>query len=133
VIRGEARSHNPKKLEREIEQMKRVLTEICAKYGARVKIKVEKVYHSFEIKKSAQVLKLASRAIIKAGLKPVYKQTGGGSDANIFNAAGIPTVILGSGMHQVHTTKEYANINEIIKGAEVVLNMILGGDNEKAN
>jgi len=124
VIKGEARSHNPKKLEREIEQMKRVLTETCTKHGARVKIKVEKVYHSFEIKKSAKVVRLASDAIIKAGLKPVYKQTGGGSDANIFNAAGVPTVILGSGMHQVHTTKEYANINEIIKGAEVLLNMV---------
>ena len=124
MIKGEARSHNPRKLEREIEQMKKVLTDTCSRYGARVKIKIEKVYHSFEIKKSAKVIRLASDAIKKAGLRPVLKQTGGGSDANIFNAAGIPTIILGSGMHQVHTTKEYANINEIIKGAEVVLNMV---------
>ncbi|MBU0502144.1 MAG: M20/M25/M40 family metallo-hydrolase [bacterium] len=123
-IRGEARSHNPKKLKREIEQMKKVLAQTCAKFGAKLKIKVEKIYNSFEIKKSTKVMRLAISAVKEAGLKPVLQQTGGGSDANIFNAAGIPTVILGSGMHQVHTTKEYANINEIVQGAEILLGLI---------
>ncbi|MFH1361815.1 MAG: M20/M25/M40 family metallo-hydrolase [bacterium] len=124
-IKGEARSHNPAKLKKQIDHMKKILKKTCLRFGARLKVTVEKVYNSFEIKKSSQVMKAALAAVEKAGLKPVLQQTGGGSDANIFNEAGVPTVIFGSGMHQVHTTKEFANVNELATGAEVVLNMVL--------
>jgi tripeptide aminopeptidase len=60
----------------------------------------------------------------KTGLKPVLKQTGGGSDANIFNAAGIPTVIMGVGADRVHTTSERIAIQDMIMGAESILNLL---------
>ena len=36
--------------------------------------------------------------------------TGGGSDANIFNAKGLPTVVLGVGFEAIHSlSREYAD------------------------
>jgi tripeptide aminopeptidase len=52
------------------------------------------------------------------------KRTGGGSDANIFNAAGIPTVIMGVGADRVHTTSERIAIEDMVKGAGIVLDLI---------
>jgi tripeptide aminopeptidase len=49
---------------------------------------------------------------------------GGGSDANIFNELGIPSVILGVGNHNVHTSKECVAIADLVKGTELILGII---------
>jgi tripeptide aminopeptidase len=123
-IKGEARSHSPAKLKKQINHMRKALLDACCKAKARLKIKIGVMYKSFEVKKTAKALKVAFSAARKAGLKPVLKQTGGGSDANIFNAAGVPTINVGVGMHKVHTTEEFVKIKEMAKGTEIVLNMI---------
>ncbi|MEE8638537.1 MAG: M20/M25/M40 family metallo-hydrolase [Candidatus Margulisiibacteriota bacterium] len=123
-LKGEARSHNFKKLKRQVEHMEKILLNTSSKFKARLKLKVEQVYRSFEIKKGERILRLAMAAAKKTGLKPVLKQTGGGSDANIFNAAGIPTVIMGVGADRVHTTSERIAIQDMIMGAESILNLL---------
>ncbi|MFC1568432.1 M20/M25/M40 family metallo-hydrolase [Candidatus Margulisiibacteriota bacterium] len=124
MLKGEVRSHDLKKLKRHIKHMQDVLKKECRKAGARLKVKLEKMYPAYRIKENSHVFHLAAKAIKKAGKKPKAKRTGGGSDANIFNAAGVPTVNLGVGMHHVHTTKEIARITYIVKGAEILLNLI---------
>lgn len=123
-IKGEARSHDPKKLKKQVDHMKSVLIKTCKKFKAKVKIETKLMYRSFEIKRSSKILKLALAALKRGKIKPNLKQTGGGSDANIFNGYGIPSVIIGSGMKNVHTTKERLVIRDLVKGAETVLNLI---------
>jgi tripeptide aminopeptidase len=67
---------------------------------------------------------LAYKAIEKAGLKPRFEQSGGGSDANILNGKGIKTVILGTGMSNVHTKEEFIKVKNLIEIAEIVENII---------
>jgi tripeptide aminopeptidase len=124
-IKGEARSHDPVKLKRQISHMHKALARACARHGAKLRFKASGVYGSFEVKRSAKVIKLALAAVKKSGLKPVLVQTGGGSDANIFNAAGVPAVIMGSGMQRVHTNAERVAVKNLIKGAEILLNLIM--------
>jgi tripeptide aminopeptidase len=124
MLKGEARSHDLKKLKRHIRHMQDILKKECRRAGARLKIKLEKMYPAYRVKENSHVFHLAAKAIKKAGRKPIVKTTGGGSDANIFNAAGVPTVNLGVGMHHVHTTREIARIPYMVKGAEIVLNLI---------
>ncbi|MEA3493553.1 MAG: M20/M25/M40 family metallo-hydrolase [Candidatus Margulisiibacteriota bacterium] len=123
-IKGEARSHEPKKLKKQIGHMKGVLTKTCKKFGAKVKIETKLMYRSFEVKRSSKILRLALSALKRNKIKPKLKQTGGGSDANVFNGYGIPSVIMGSGMKNVHTTSEKLVIKDLIKGAAVVLDLI---------
>ena len=47
------------------------------------------------------------------GLKPNTVLAGGGSDGNIINQLGIPTVILGVGYENIHTTEERMPINSL--------------------
>lgn len=123
-IKGEARSHNLSKLKTQIKNMERILSQTCKKFNARLRLRVERVYKSFEIKKSSRVVKLALSAMEEAKVKPVLKQTGGGSDANIFNERGIDTIILGVGADRVHTSAERIAVNDFVKGTEIILTLI---------
>lgn len=123
-LKGEARSHDFRKLKKQVGHMEKVLLHTCAKAKAKIKLRVTQVYSSFEVKKTSLVMKLAVAAVKKAGIKPIIKRTGGGSDANIFNAAGIPTLIMGVGADQVHTTSERVAIDDMVKGARIILNLL---------
>ncbi len=125
-LKGEARSHSPKKLKKQINYMKKVIERACRKHKAKSKVVIKDVYPSFEVKRSAKVLKLAVAQVKKAKIKPVVKMTGGGSDANIFNAAGIPCVIMGVGADHVHTSAERLPIKDFVKGTEIILGLIVG-------
>lgn len=125
-LKGEARSHDLKKLDRQVEHMERILFKACQKYRARLKLKVERVYKSFEVKKNSKIMSLVVSGMRASGISPIIKQSGGGSDANIFNEWGIPTLILGVGADRVHTTREQICVDDLIKGTEAILNIIKG-------
>ena len=60
-----------------------------------------------------------------AGLSPVKLSLLAGSDASPINALkGLPTVVLGPGVHNPHTVQEHINVSELVKGSEVVLSLI---------
>jgi len=123
-LKGEARSHNEKKLDRQVEQMERTLMKACEKHRARLKLKVEEMYKSFEVSKKSKIMSLVIAGMKANGIKPLVKQTGGGSDANIFNDWGIPTLILGVGADRVHTTREQLCVADFIRGTENILSII---------
>jgi tripeptide aminopeptidase len=49
---------------------------------------------------------------------------GGGSDANILNARGLPTINLTMGGMYAHSPEEYATLDELERLCELVLNLI---------
>ena len=126
TMKGEARSHSRKKLKRQINNMTKALAKTCRKYKAFLRVKVDPTYQSFVIKENSPVMWAVKTAAKNAGIKPKIGPTGGGSDANIFNQMGIPSVILGVGMHNVHTSKEYIAIKDLVKGAELILSVVKG-------
>jgi tripeptide aminopeptidase len=126
VIRGEARSHNTGKLKRQVEQMERALFKACRQHRARLKLRVERTYKSFAVEKSHKLVVLTAAVMKSARIKYVIKKTGGGSDANIFNERGIPTIIVGVGADSVHTTKENLCLKDFVQGTENILTIILG-------
>ncbi|MBN3032634.1 MAG: M20/M25/M40 family metallo-hydrolase [Candidatus Saganbacteria bacterium] len=125
-LRGEARSHNAAKLERQVEHMERTLFKACRRHRARLKLKVERAYRSFTVKETDKFLAFVTATLRRAGLQPVVRRTGGGSDANIFNERGIPSIILGVGADRVHTLRENIRTADLIKGTENILAVILG-------
>ncbi len=123
-MKGEARSHDPKKLKRQISHMEDCLYDACRKYRAHLKIKVSPAYRSFFVDRDHGFLKHVLKASGQVGIRPTIKKTGGGSDANIFNAMGVPTIILGAGADKVHTTHERLFIDDMVRSAKLVLQTI---------
>lgn len=112
-IMGEARSLVRAKLDAQTQHMEECFRKAAEEAGAGVEIKVELLYPEFCLKPDAPVVQLAREAALSLGLTPRLEKSGGGSDANIFNSRGLPTVNLGIGMRQVHTRQEHIYIRDL--------------------
>ena len=49
-----------------------------------------------------------------------HQGAGGGADANVFNAFGVPTCVLGTGMRNIHTHQECITVDDLVKSAQWV-------------
>src|SRR5690606_14672357 len=102
----------------------RAFREAAEEAGARADIRVEKMYPAFKHGESDKVVRKASEAVKRVGREPRILASGGGSDANIFNGYGVPTVNLGIGYEEIHTTKERMPLSELEKAAELVVALV---------
>ena len=64
-------------------------------------------YRAFALAPRSPVVRLAKAAMAELGVKSRLLASGGGSDANVFNARGLPTVNFDCGMTHVHTSDEH--------------------------
>ncbi len=129
ILKGEARSHNSNKLKQVCEDIRHAVERTIAKYDNEIgkadfSFKMETEYDAFAITEDAPVVKLAQNALRQLDIPFTTGKGGGGSDANIFNAAGIPMIIVGTGMNRVHTVAEDIYIEQLHKGALFVAEMI---------
>lgn len=69
-------------------------------------------YESFRLSEDEPCVKAADAAVRAVGGEPVHAISNGGVDANWLVAHGIPTVTLGAGQENAHTTDEYLDIAE---------------------
>lgn len=123
-VKGEARSLRRTKLDKLTEHLSSIFINEIEQRGGRAEVKVTFLYPELKLDEEQPVVKLAVKAIESMGLSAVLTSTGGGSDASIINGQGIPCVNMGIGMRQVHTTSEYILINDLIKDAEMILQII---------
>jgi len=118
---GEARSHDERKLETQVQAMTEALNKAAARHGATVEVVVERSYSTFQLSEADGVVRRAMAAANTLGLTPVLVPSGGGSDANVFNAGGIATINISTGMDKVHTTEERLAVDDLVKCAEFLL------------
>jgi len=121
TFEGEARSHQEEKLTRQIQHMRQKVEEAAAKAGAEAKITTERSYNGFTLCPDDEVVQRGIAAAQKVGLQPSLHKGGGGSDANIFNEHGIPSVIVATGAHKPHTSEELLRIPSMLKCFEWLL------------
>ena len=65
------------------------------------------------------------KAINQIGLEPVLKDSGAGTDGNIFRKNRIKAVVVGMGANHMHTLDEYVNITDMFDAAKVCEKFIL--------
>ncbi|MCX7680190.1 MAG: M20/M25/M40 family metallo-hydrolase [Spirochaetes bacterium] len=116
----EARSLSKTKLNKIDKKIVSQLKTIASRNGASVKIKKNMEYEGFALSKENRVVQIAASAIASIGVMPKFEVSGGGSDTNIINRAGIEAVNLSIGMRNVHTKKEFIKIQDLIRGAKIV-------------
>lgn len=105
-VTGECRSLDPARVEDVRLAMDQVMRE-AAKFGdGTVDIAWTREYVGFSSDPADDIVTLVSDACRDVGLAPRTFTTGGGSDGNIFAAAGVPTLVLSCGMQAVHSTEE---------------------------
>lgn len=123
-IAAEARSLVQEKLDRQLEAMREASESAARDAGAQVEFHSEIIYPAYKYDEQTPVVKLAIKAIESIGREAKTFHTGGGSDANMFNGMGIPTVNLAVGYENIHTTQEQMPIAELVAAAELVVAII---------
>ena len=123
-LEGEVRSHNEDKLCKQAEEMKKSIVKYTNKLNGEAEFDIEQTYNHFEIKKSEKIIQLAKKGAQKSNIKFELGDSGGGSDANVFNLNGVPTINLGSAMENVHSTEERVKISNMVKLTEYLINII---------
>ncbi len=123
-IRAEARSHNTQKLEAQIQHMLDCFREEAQAMGAQVEVETSRHYEAYRLSEHSPVVQVARESALALGLPYEAKLAGGGSDANVYNAKGIPTVVLSTGMDKVHTHDECCRISDLEKTTLWVLEIV---------
>lgn len=123
-IQGDARSRNSEKLIAIRDEMVNTICDAVEKYGAKAEADVVLKYNSFLVDENSKVVELAKDACAQFGFEPNVGLTGGGSDANFINAYGVPCVILGTGMSNVHTVDEYIKEEDLYNSALMVYGIL---------
>jgi tripeptide aminopeptidase len=120
-LRAEARSRNPEKLAAQVQHMTEALHEAAADFGAELDVTITRQYDGYRLPEDAPVIRLAQQAAREIGLESKLRAAGGGSDANVFNALGIPSCVLATGMTKIHTHEEQIAVADLARSAEWVI------------
>lgn len=123
-IVAEARSRNPEKLRAQVDSMVKAFHEAAAEFNAKAEVETQTLYPSFQFSEEDLVVKKAKEAVKRIGRTPRIGASGGGSDANVIAGQGIPTVNMGIGYQNIHTTSERMPIKELVKAAELVVALV---------
>ncbi|MDY0132115.1 MAG: M20/M25/M40 family metallo-hydrolase [Desulforegulaceae bacterium] len=132
VIKAEARSHDPEKLEKVIETMKSVFELVIKEEKQKspdknfpaLEIKVEDDFKNVSLSRDEKVFKLADKAAENLGFELKGKKIGGGADANVFFHKGIKAGVIGTGMKNIHTIDENISLKDMVDCAKFLLEII---------
>jgi len=132
TVKGEVRSHDKNKLTKITNDIVSSFKDIVDNYKKtyskddlpRLEVSIEKDFSSTDIPEDHPIVTLAMQAAENLGRKMVCKTTGGGADANIFFEMGIVTGVLGTGMHDMHTVREFVKLDDMVKATELLIEII---------
>jgi tripeptide aminopeptidase len=134
-LKAEARSHDPtfrQEIVGRIEAAFRQAAEqVRSSEGVTgsVVIKGQLDYESFKLPDDQPCVLAAEGAIRALGRTPVRAISNGGLDANWLSARGIPTVSLGCGQLEQHTTREALDLDEFHQACRVALRLATATEN----
>lgn len=124
TIIAEARSIQEEKLAKQLRHMEETFKAVAEKMGGEASIETNHMYPGFSFTEEEPVVQIAMEAVKKIGRRPTLMTSGGGSDGNVFNGAGIPTVTLSVGYEEIHTTNERMPVEELEKLTELLIEII---------
>ena len=117
-VKGEARSRNPVKLEKQRERMIEAARQVEAE-GMTVSVKVERAYDGYLVPASDPFIRMVRKAAAADGVQMRVKGSGGGSDANFLNTRGVKAIVLNTGAYNPHSEKEYLDLSEFRKASAI--------------
>lgn len=133
-LRAEARSHDPAFRQRIIRALEKAFRTAarqvrnCEGVTGQVAIEGRLDYEAFRLAGDDPSLVAAEAAVRAVGGQPMRAITDGGLDANWMTVHGIPTVTLGCGQRNPHTTEELLERSTFCQACRVALRLALGAE-----
>jgi tripeptide aminopeptidase len=125
-ISGEIRSLVHEDALRQMETVRETFENIVKEEGGTAYINSTTEFQAYRINEDEDVVKKYLKACSDVEIdSPELIQTFGGSDNNHLTEHGIRGIVAASAMQEVHTTKEYTTVEDLVKTAKLVLQLAL--------
>jgi tripeptide aminopeptidase len=121
---AEVRSHDESKAIELVREMLETAAFAASLAECEVESEVRPSFPGYRFKASDAPVRLAATALERAGYEPSYALSGGGADANVFNARGLECVNLANGMMEIHTPNEHIAVADLEGMVEVTLALV---------
>ena len=89
-----------------------------------VDVTLEDKYSGYRLGPDDLPLRLAFTALSASGFEPRAVDAGGGADANVFNARGLPCANLANGMTRIHSADEHISVADLESMVDVTLALL---------
>jgi tripeptide aminopeptidase len=123
-VEAEARSLDAERVEAVVAEMVDHLHDGANAYECDVDVAVQRLWPGYRLRASAPSLDVAGAGLRAAGYEPRHIATGGGSDANAFNAAGFECVNVANGTERNHEPGERVSVSALEGMLDVTLALI---------
>lgn len=124
-IRAEARSTSIADLDAQVAHMIERFESAARAHSTTVEIVHDRHYRSYHVPDDARVVKIAQAASRKLGMSAELRTTLGGSDANVYNAKRVPSIVLATGMEKIHTHDEQVSRSSLVATARLAYEILL--------
>ena len=121
---AEVRSHDERKAVGLAREMLESAAFAASLADCEVESEVRPSFPGYRFREGDEPVRLAAQALARAGYTPSYALSGGGADANVFNARGLHCVNLANGMMEIHTPDEHIAVADLEGMVEVTLALI---------
>jgi tripeptide aminopeptidase len=121
---AEVRSHDESKANELVREMLESAAFAASLAECEVESEVRPSFPGYRFREGDPPVALAAAALRAAGYEPSYALSGGGADANVFNARGLSCVNLANGMTDIHTPDERIAVADLDGMVEVTLALV---------
>jgi tripeptide aminopeptidase len=121
---AEARSRDERKLVALVQEMLDTFTFAATVTDCEVETSLAELYRGYRLGGDDPALRLATAALERTGFEPRGVEVGGGADANVFNARGLPCVVLANGMTDIHGPGEHIAVADLEAMVDVTLAIV---------
>ena len=119
-VEGETRALVHESALKQRDHMAQCFRDAAEKAGGRVSLDISTVYTAWAVDETAPICRRFERAARQAELQPLFQRACGGSDASFLSAHGISCLVLATGMHEIHSVREYTTVQEMETMAQLV-------------
>ena len=121
---AEVRSHAESKAVELAREMLETAAFAASLADCEVESELRPSFPGYRFRESDPPVRLAATALERTGYTPSYALSGGGADANVFNARGLHCVNLANGMTAIHTPDERIAVADLEGMVEVTLALV---------
>jgi tripeptide aminopeptidase len=124
AIQGEVREFDQRRIDEYLRRLESGFRVTAASCGGSLDFASSVDFPPFRLKTSDPVFALTMETLTRVGLDPHPIEYLGGSDANMLNAKGLPSVNLGIGAQNPHGNDEFILIEDLHKSLDIALTLI---------
>ncbi|MBX5470640.1 MAG: M20/M25/M40 family metallo-hydrolase [Thermoleophilaceae bacterium] len=124
AVELEARSLDQQRIAAVVADMVDAITEAASDFDCDVETDVAELSRGYRLPRGSRPVAVACEALERLGVEPVLRSTGGGSDASVFQARGVPCVNVADGSERNHQPDERIAVEALERLLDLALGLV---------